>query len=80
MNDLDRTFKLLAAAEGSATATTCMIQIARNGGAIGDEIAASDTLTELADSTRLVIECLPELEDDAAQLLGAVIRFLEDRA
>lgn len=79
MNGMDRVLKLLAAAEGTSAATTDMIECARGNADLKhtDNISAGDTLDQLADSLRLLIECLPDLSEDTAQLLGAVIRYLE---
>lgn len=79
MDGMDRALKLLAAAEGASVATADMIECARNNADLKqpDNISAGDTLDQLADSLRLLIECLPDLSEDTAQLQGAVIRYLE---
>jgi hypothetical protein len=81
MNGMDRILKLLAAAEGTSAATTDMIDCARSNGSLKtmDNIQSGDTAVQLADSMRLLIECMPDLDEDIAQLQGALIRFLEDR-
>lgn len=79
MDGMDRALKLLAAAEGASAATFDMIECARGNADLenADNVGAGDTLDQLVDSLRLLIECLPELNDDTAQLQGAVIRYLE---
>lgn len=75
----DHTAKLLAAAEGLSAATTDAIDAARNGGRVDHttNIGAGDTLAQVADSLRLLLECMPDLEEAETQLLGAVTRYLD---
>lgn len=79
MNGMDRALKLLAAAEGTSTATTDMIECARHNAGLkyADNISGGDTITQLADSLRLLIDCLPNMTEDTTQLQGALVRFLE---
>ncbi|MFW2541508.1 hypothetical protein ACN2XU_02620 [Primorskyibacter sp. 2E107] len=79
MNGMDRATKLLAAAEGASAATCDMIECARSNADLRhpDNVSAGDTVHQLADSLRLLVECMPELNEDAAQLQGALIRFIE---
>jgi len=79
MSGMDRAVKLLATAEGSSPATTDMIECARGNADLKhpDNISAGDTIDQLADSLRPLIECLPDLNEDTAQHQGVVIRYLE---
>lgn len=75
----DKLPKLLAAAEGTSAATTDLIDAAREGGEITGfgNIGCGDTLAQLADSMRLLIEVMPDMDEREAQLSGALARYLE---
>ncbi|WP_421907091.1 hypothetical protein [Mameliella sp.] len=72
--------KLLAAASAASAATSDMIEAARDKeiSPVG-RVGSGETLTLLADAMRLLLEANPDASDDANQLHGALIRFLEDR-
>ncbi|MBY6120230.1 hypothetical protein KUV64_13920 [Mameliella alba] len=79
MNDAAR--KLLAAASAASAATTDMIEAAREGEIKPvSNVGSGEALTMLADAMRLLMEANPIVADDANQLHGALIRFLEERS
>ncbi|GHE88559.1 hypothetical protein GCM10016455_05860 [Aliiroseovarius zhejiangensis] len=76
--------KLLASASGASAASLDMIESARDGEIRGfSNVGAGETLTQLADSLRLLLDAMEAGEvcmgEDETQLHGALIRFLEDR-
>jgi hypothetical protein len=76
---MDKTVnKLLAAAEHTSNASFDLIEAARQEllCPLGN-IARGDTLSILADAMRLLIEVMPDEDDDRDQLRGALIRYLE---
>lgn len=79
MKNLDRAFKLLAAAEGTAAATADMIEEARSGAEHdpGGNVGSGDTLAQLADSLRLLLDSEPDRDQEGNRLHAAVIRYLD---
>lgn len=69
---------LLAAAEHVNCASVDMIEAARDGGPrAGDNVSTGVTLMILADAMRLLVDTMPDGDEDRTQLQGAVIRYLE---
>jgi hypothetical protein len=72
--------RLLAAASQAQGATCDMIEAARDGAIRPiDNVGSGDTLTIMADGTRLLIEAMETDDESTTQLYGALVRFLEDR-
>lgn len=69
---------LLAAASAASAATTDMIEAARDETiSPASGVGSGEALTALADAMRLLMDTNPIVSDDANQLHGAVVRFLE---
>ena len=70
--------KLLAAASSASAAATDMIEAVRDD-KIDDfwNVGGGETAESLADSLRLLLEATGR--DDDAQLLGALVRYLDER-
>lgn len=74
----DQMTKLLAAASAASGAALDMIEEVRTGHmSYISNVGSGETLESLADSVRLLIEAMDAPGDDANQLLGAVVRFLD---
>ncbi len=76
--------KLLAAASQAQFAATDMIDAVRDGSiSPHGNIGSGDTLTIMVDGLRLLIEAMEdrpeheEFDEDAEQLYGALVRFLQ---
>lgn len=75
----NQTEKLLAAASSATAAATDMIEVARDGRITAhDNVGAGDTLAQLADSLRLLIDAMETESEHVTQLHGTLVRFLED--
>ncbi|MBW4983697.1 hypothetical protein KZZ07_14215 [Mameliella sp. CS4] len=71
---------LLAAASAASAATLDMIEAALDDAITPmSGVGSGEALTTLADAMRLLIDVNPIVSDDANQLHGALIRFLEGR-
>jgi len=69
---------ILAAASAAGSASTDMVECARDGSisATGN-VGSGETLLALADALRLLLDAASGGTDEENQLYGAVVRFLE---
>ncbi len=83
----NRIWKLLSAAAQFQAAATDLVESARDGGVKSyDNVGSGETLTIAADGLRLLIDAMSERaehedhDEDANQLHGSLIRFLDGRS
>ena len=74
----DRIKTLLAAASAAGSASTDMVECARDGSISAiSNVGSGETLTALADALRLLLDAASGGTEEENQLHGAVVRFLE---
>lgn len=70
---------LLAGASSASAAASDMIEDVRDGEITPtSNIICGDTAIMLADSLRLLIDAMPDPDEETTQLHGAVSKFLDD--